>query len=205
MEAGGGTRRPAPEGAATRPPPCSRPGGSDPRPSWCRAAQRPAAEICATAPGGGAGEGHRALARGVSDSTGFSEVSPKANRAGWAARLGKGSKRLPTLWLLKRRRAGHLLESVPGFSLGRTRVVCLLDPDSVSFLQLPLTPAIRPERASPARKTTPPPTPNLLRHCASSFSRSRRRDPLSDPLVLIRVKQPSTPVALSLPSGNDSF
>lgn len=75
-EAGGVTRRPAPEGAATRTPPCSLPGGSDPRPSRCQAAPRPPAEICATAPGGGAGEGHRALARRVSDSPGFSEVSP---------------------------------------------------------------------------------------------------------------------------------
>ena len=133
-EVGGGPRRPAPEGAATRTPTRSPPGGSDPRPSPCPAAPRLAAVSCATAPGGGAGEGLRALARGESDSPGLSEVSPKANRAGWASGLGNGAKGIPTLRLLERRRAGHLRASIRGFFSGRIRVVCLLAPNSSSFL-----------------------------------------------------------------------
>lgn len=136
-EVGGGPRRPAPEGAATRRDPHAYPLparglGPPPLPVPCRPA--PCSRELRHRAGRWGGGGTPGPGTGESDSPGLSEVSPKANRAGWAAGLGNGAKGIPTLRLLERRRAGHFRASIRGFFSGRTRVVCLLAPNSSPFL-----------------------------------------------------------------------
>lgn len=194
--------------AATRRPPSSPPAGSDPRPSPRPAARRLGAAVCATAPGGGAGEGLRALPWGDRTHPFFPKCPPRP-AAGWAAGLGNGAEELPTLQFLEPTRANHLGASIRGRGAGGNRGSFFGADQSGSVFWFEILRFLAPTPTGPRSQTgtglTSQEDPLISGESAPCLSCSTQRDSSALAQLPVKTTLRETPVAQSLPPRNDSL